>query len=122
MTQSELGRSWPLWIGHAGSWGTPPTIPGIRAKSSAGKTPTTGVVSIQGDGLLALSRNSIRQVRNFLLHPNPLLLAEFVQFAGLACLPFLCLSPPSGLIYSKVLLALCPPWERAGGWDGQCIL
>ncbi|XP_028015728.2 calcitonin gene-related peptide 2-like [Eptesicus fuscus] len=61
MTQSELGRSWPLWIGHAGSWGTPPTITGIRAKSSAGKTPTAGVVSIQGDRLLALSCNSSLQ-------------------------------------------------------------
>ncbi|KAK1335918.1 hypothetical protein QTO34_003717 [Cnephaeus nilssonii] len=61
MTQSELGRSWPLWIGHAGSWGTPPTITGIRAKSSAGKSPTAGVVSIQGDRLLALSCNSSRQ-------------------------------------------------------------
>lgn len=94
MTQLELGRSWPLWIGHAGSWGTPPTITGIRAKSSAGKTPTAGVVSIQGDRLLALSCNSIRQVRNFPLHPNALLLDEFIQFAGTACLPFLCLSRP----------------------------
>ncbi|XP_036077533.1 LOW QUALITY PROTEIN: calcitonin gene-related peptide 1 [Rousettus aegyptiacus] len=62
MTQSELGWSWPLWIGRAGSWGPlPPTITGIRAKSSAGKTPTAGVVSIRGDRLLEFSSTSRRQ-------------------------------------------------------------
>lgn len=43
----------------------PPTMTGIRAKSSAGKTPTAGVVSIRGDRLLEFSSTSSRQVRNF---------------------------------------------------------
>ena len=123
MTQSEL-----VGPGHFGlavrAHGDPPsTITGIRAESSAGKSPTAGVVSIRVDRPLALSRNSSLQVRNFFpLHFNNLLWISSSNLLHLpACLPFLCLSRPSRRSYRQVLLALCLSWEQAGGWGHQCI-
>lgn len=50
VTQLELGRSWPLWIGRAGSWGPPSRYRRNKSRSSAGKTPAAGVVSPRADG------------------------------------------------------------------------
>lgn len=87
MTPSELGRSRPLRIGRASAWRTPPTITGIRAKSSSGKTPTAGVVSIRGDRLLALSCTSSRQVRNFPPPPSCSASGLVHPVSRTACLP-----------------------------------
>lgn len=74
MTQSELVGPGHFGLAARPRGDPPPTITGIRAKSSAGKTPTAGVVSIRVDRPLALYRNSSLQVRNFFpLHFNSLL-------------------------------------------------
>lgn len=114
MTQLELGRSWPLWIGHADSWGPPSHYRWNKSPELRGEDARSRRCVHRG-GPAARALQKLQYPGEELLTPLTLVTCLWISSSGLLHLSAFCLSRPLRPTCRQVLLVLCPAQGKEGG-------